>query len=82
MAVRGSSVDRYSASGLPDATVDPYGKLVPLRSLPNGGERFLIRKTDRIRSSGIVQVCRQRIFYRPQMRGPDPRDLRNDAGID
>src|ERR1017187_2246594 len=31
-ALYGNGIGRYSASGLPDATVDPYGKLVPLRS--------------------------------------------------
>ena len=31
-ALYGNGVGRYSASGLPDATVDPYGRLVPLRS--------------------------------------------------
>ncbi|MGA8540399.1 MAG: hypothetical protein WB566_12925, partial [Terriglobales bacterium] len=31
-ALYGKGIGRYSASGLPDATVDPYGKLVPLRS--------------------------------------------------
>jgi len=31
-ALYGNGMGRYSASGLPDATVDPLGKLVPLRS--------------------------------------------------
>jgi hypothetical protein len=31
-ALYGNGIGRYSASGLPDATVDPSGKLVPLRS--------------------------------------------------
>ena len=31
-ALYGNGIGRYSASGLPDATVDPYGRLVPLRS--------------------------------------------------
>ena len=31
-ALYGNGIGRYSASGLPDATVDPFGKLVPLRS--------------------------------------------------
>jgi len=31
-ALYGNGLGRYSASGLPDATVDPFGKLVPLRS--------------------------------------------------
>src|ERR1019366_9643827 len=31
-ALYGNGIGRDSASGLPDATVDPYGKLVPLRS--------------------------------------------------
>jgi len=31
-ALYGNGLGRYAASGLPDATVDPYGRLVPLRS--------------------------------------------------
>jgi hypothetical protein len=31
-ALYGNGLGRYSASGLPDATVDPYGRLVPLRT--------------------------------------------------
>jgi len=31
-ALYGNGIGRYAASGLSDATVDPYGKLVPLRS--------------------------------------------------
>jgi hypothetical protein len=31
-ALYGNGIGRYSASGLPDATVDPYGRIVPLRS--------------------------------------------------
>jgi hypothetical protein len=31
-ALYGNGLGRYAASGLPDATVDPYGRLVPLRT--------------------------------------------------
>jgi len=31
-ALYGKGLGRYAASGLPDATVDPYGRLVPLRT--------------------------------------------------
>jgi len=31
-ALYGNGIGRYAASGLPDATVDPFGRLVPLRS--------------------------------------------------
>ena len=59
-ALFGNGIGRYAASGLPDATVDPFGRLIPLRSYQglatlefhypkldvyfNGGEDYVERR--------------------------------------